>query len=604
MPHLIKILGDSLINKIAAGEVVERPASVVKELVENAVDAEATEIFVDVEQAGKRLIRVTDNGGGMSGEDLRLAFQRHATSKVSSESDLEAIQTMGFRGEALSSIAGVSHVRATTALRASSSGACVEIEGGTIKSSGHASAPPGTSIEIRHLFYNTPARLKFLKSAATESAHIVSAVSRQAMAHPKLRFRLSHNKKVVLDLPPSRDMQERIRQIHGSEIADNLIAFSGGRDGVGVSGLIGRPAYTRADRTHQDFYVNRRFVKNPSLTHALYAAFGDMLMRGRHPVGFVSVEIDPRFVDVNVHPAKAEIRFRNQSQIHDLIRDVLREGLRSAGMPEHHASASDSRAERVTEAAAHYIDRQGPSGSIPEIPPKTPHSTIFSGRRKTTFTSRPIQPDFSSLQTSFTGYSPLDIPADEEMLIPVAQIHHSFIIAQSRDGMALVDQHAAHERVLFENLQDMYRAGNIHVQDLLIPEQVDLGPAESELLSEYLPEMQKLGLMVEHFGGSTFIIKAVPALIVGGDYKRLLIDILDEITVHGTSEKVEELRDTILSTMACHPAIKVNRSLASREMEALLHDLFSCRMPHTCPHGRPTVVRFSLDDIRKLFKRT
>ena len=600
---MITILPENLINKIAAGEVVERPASVVKELMENAVDAGSTEIFVDIEQAGRRLIRVTDDGSGMSKEDAHTAFLRHATSKIASESDLEAIRTMGFRGEALSSIAAVSHVRTITAERGRSSGISVEIEGGKFTHEEAAAAPPGTSVEIRHLFYNTPARLKFLKSPATETAHVVNAVSRQALAHPDIRYRLTHNKKVVLDLPPSRSRRERIFQIYGADIADNLAECSGGRDEIIIAGLIGKPAVTRADRIYQDFYVNGRYVRNPSLTHALYAAYGDMLMRDRHPVGFLFIDIDPALVDVNVHPAKAEVRFRNQSQVHDLVRDAIREGLRTEGMRDRDALYSGTTPGSVHEAVADYLrGRPFPEGSV-DLPGKTPQSNLFTSRQKTAFTSLPQQADFSSFQSSFTGSFLLDMPAREDLFIPIAQIHSSFIIAQSRDGMALIDQHAAHERVLYENLQDMYRAGKMHVQNLLIPEHVELGPAESELLTEYLPELNKLGFMVEDFGQHTFVIKAVPALLVGADYKRLLIDILDEITVHGSSGKVEELRDTLLSTMACHPAIKVNRNLDPKEMEALLHDLFSCRMPHTCPHGRPTVVRFSMDDMKKMFKR-
>ena len=333
MSSIIKILPDHVVNKIAAGEVVERPAAVVKELIENSIDAGASEILVDIEQAGRKLIRVADNGCGMSQKDAQTAFLRHATSKIESDEDLDAVRTMGFRGEALSSIASVSQVRLLTAVRGAGQGVLVEIEAGAVKSVKDAAAPEGTSIDVSHLFYNTPARLKFLKSPGTEFSHIVTALSRLAMAHPSIRFRLTHNRKKTLDLPVSASLRDRAFQIYGSEISDNVMTFSGGRDGVHIHGLIGRPTYSRADRTYQDFYVNRRAVKNPTLTHALYGAYGDMLMRDRHPVGFIFIEIDPALVDVNVHPAKAEVRFRNQSQVHDLVREVIREGLRMQGMP-------------------------------------------------------------------------------------------------------------------------------------------------------------------------------------------------------------------------------------------------------------------------------
>ncbi|HWR72759.1 MAG TPA: DNA mismatch repair endonuclease MutL [Nitrospirota bacterium] len=585
MTNKIKILPDNLINKIAAGEVVERPASVVKELVENAIDAGATEIRIDIEQSGKRTIKVTDNGSGMSKEDARTAFERHATSKISSEGDLDAIRTMGFRGEALSSIASVAQVRMLTAERGSSSGSLIEIEGGVVRNLCAAAAAGGTSIEVNHLFFNTPARLKFLKSPSTEFSHIIAAVSHQALAYPGIRFRLTHNKKDVLDLPPSHTHRERVFQLQGEELSNNLLEFSGSRDSVQVHGLIAKPVYTRADRTLQEFYVNSRFIRNPSLTHALYDAYRDLLMRDRHPAGFVFIELDPALVDVNVHPAKAEVRFRNQSQIHDLVRDVVREALRGAGLaslvqsisPDAGSQAVTLYAERVKEAIADFGSRIAEYGN-----------------------EEPYQLQGLSIErTDVNPHSAFRIP----QLYPLAQVHDSFIIAQSNDGMALIDQHAAHERVLFEKLQDQYAAGNIPIQDLLIPVQVELVPAEKVLLDEHLPVLRKLGFLIEEFGGTTFMIKAVPALMTGGDYRKLLLDIIDEIKMHGTSGKMDELRDEILSVMACHPAIKVHHALAVLEMERLIDDLFSCRMPHSCPHGRPTVVRFSMDDIKKMFKR-
>ncbi len=586
MSSKIKILPDHVINKIAAGEVVERPASVVKELVENSIDAGATEVFIDIEQAGRRLIRITDNGSGMSKDDARTAFERHATSKITSDKDLEAVRTMGFRGEALSSIAAVSQVRLLTAERGAPSGVLMEREGGVLKTASDAAAAQGTSLEITHLFYNMPARLKFLKSPGTEFSHILIAVSRQAMAHPSIRFSLTHSKKSVLDLPSSQNVKERALQVYGSEIAENLFAFSGGRDGVLLHGLLSRPAYTRADRTYQDFYVNLRPVKNPTLTHALYGAYGDMLMRERHPLGFIFIELDPSLVDVNVHPAKAEVRFRNQSQIHDLVRDTLREGLRSAGMP-----VSSARDERVREAASEYLSNAECGVRNAEYKSESkaiPSSSLFS------------HPNMLPIEGSHN--SAFRIP-HSELLYPLAQVHDSFIIAQSEEGMTIIDQHAAHERVLFEKLQDQFGSGRVSVQNMLLPLQVELGAAQGSLLSEHLPELDRLGFIVEDFGNGAFVIKGVPALLVSADYRKLLLDVLDEVNIHGKSRKMEELRDDILSVMACHPAIKINRKLDGREMTGLIADLFHCRMPHTCPHGRPTMVQFTMHEIKKMFKR-
>jgi DNA mismatch repair protein MutL len=594
MSSTINILPDHIINKIAAGEVVERPASVVKELIENSIDAGATEIFIDIEKAGTQLIRIWDNGSGMSKEDAETAFLRHATSKISDEADLEAIRTMGFRGEALSSIAAVSQIRMLTATQGNSNGVMIEIEGGTVKAIKDAAAPQGTLFEVARLFYNTPARLKFLKSGTTEFSHILSAVSREAMANPSIRFKLTHNKKPILDLPLSSSVKERAYQLYGNEVVENVIPFSGGRDNVHIHGLIGRPVFSRADRTYQDFYVNSRTVKSASLTHALYSAYGDMLMRDRHPVGFIFIEIDPSLVDVNVHPAKAEVRFRNQSQIHDLLRDVIREGLRLHGMPVIETFTKTGNCNTaVREALSDYLKGQ-----------PIDQTKSFFGRRKSDMIAPALQfePDdsrkttYSDLESQTSIYSPHD-------LFPVAQIHDSFIIAQSKEGMAIIDQHAAHERVLFENLQDQLGSGSVPIQNLLVPDQVELGPAQSSMLSEYLPELSKVGFLVEDFGSGTFMIKAVPALLVGADYKQLLLDILDEVNVHGNSNKMETIRTEILSVMACHPAIKIHRHLDHAEMEVLLHNLYKCRMPHTCPHGRPTVIRYSINDLRKMFKR-
>ncbi len=595
MSQTIKILPDNVINKIAAGEVVERPASVVKELVENSLDADATEIQIDIQQSGKRLIRVMDNGSGMSKDDALLAFERHATSKITCDADLEAVRTMGFRGEALSSIASVSQVRMLTAERGASSGTLIEIDGGRPRPVTDAAAPKGTALEISHLFYNTPARLKFLKSPATEFSHILTAVSRQAMAHPSVRFRLLHNNKTVLDLPASSAARERAFQLYGSEIAENLMEFSGGRDTVTIHGLLGRPGFTRADKTYQDFYVNQRAVRNPALAHALYAAYADMLMRDRHPVGFIFIEMDPALVDVNVHPAKAEVRFRNQSQIHDLVRDVIREGLRKEAMPGRETEASGAYAGGVKEALSDYLETAPAAGAG--------RSPLVYGRRKSD-----ALPDDRQSGESFPLQDTLRMthyagPTLDAHLTPLAQIHDSFIIAQSQEGTAIIDQHAAHERVLFEKLQDQRDAGAVPVQDLLLPVQVELGPAQSTLLSEYLPEIRKTGIIIEEFGRGTFLIKGMPSLLTGADPKGLVLDILDEINVYGKSRTMEEVMDKVFSVMACHPAIKVHRKLDPREMERLIEDLFKCRMPHTCPHGRPTVIRYSIDDIKRMFKR-
>ncbi len=602
MVQSIRVLPDHVINKIAAGEVVERPASVVKELIENSIDAGATGIFIDIEQAGRRLIRIADNGFGMGKEDARTAFERHATSKIASDSDLEAVQTMGFRGEALSSIASVSHVRLITAERGASSGVVIEIEGGLVKTISDTAASQGATFEISHLFFNTPARLKFLKSPATEFSHILSVVSRQAMASPAIHFRLTHNKKLVFDLPASPDERERLLQLYGRELADNLIAFSQERDGIHLHGHIGRPAYTRADRTYQDFYVNRRAIKNPSLNHALYSAYDQMLMRDRHPVGFIFIEINPALVDVNVHPAKAEVRFRNQAQIHDLLRDVIRERLRAHEMTSSEVFSTTAAFEdRVKESCAEYL--KNPAYSCTTGHGQKEPISLDQRRDEKNICSDDRESGLSEEETGILRSSAQTPSFFGQGMHPLAQIHDSYIVAQYQDGMAIVDQHAAHERVLFEKLQDLFSRGAIPVQNLLIPAQVELGPAQGHLLAEFLPELNKFGFLIEEFGNNTFVIKAVPSFAAGSDYAQMLLDILDELNVHDKNARLDRLYDEVLSVMACHPAIKVHRRLERQEMETLLNDLQQCRMPHTCPHGRPTIVRFTMESIKKMFKR-
>lgn len=599
MSSKINILPDYVINRIAAGEVVERPSSVVKELVENSIDAGASEISVDIEQAGRRLIKVTDNGCGMSKEDAHAAFARHATSKIASDRDLEFVRTMGFRGEALASIASVSRVRMVSAEEGASPAVLVEIDGGTIKGVSDAAGPRGTSVEIAHLFFNTPARLKFLKSPGTEFSHITTAFSRQAMAHPAVRFKLSHNGKPVFDLPASQGIRERAFQLYGNEVVDHMVEFSGERDPVRIRGLISRPGYGRADKTYQDFSVNGRVVRNPSLTHALYSAYSDMLMHDRHPAAFIFIEIDPALVDVNVHPAKAEVRFRNQSQVHDFLRDAIRQGVRAAGITGT-GTAPDSfpLTEGVKEALDEYLQNTEFGTGNREL-----RKEYFAAGRKQSGLVNALED--STTQIPFGG-SPSRLPEgipDSEMLFPLAQVHDSFIVAQSREGMVIVDQHAAHERVLFEKLQDQTGKDELPLQNLLIPVPMELGPSRSMLLQEYLGQLASLGLIIEDFGGGTFMIKAVPSLLTGADCRQLLLDMLDELHQHGTSRKLIDVRDGLLSVMACHPAIKVHHKLDGREMQQLLRDLFLCRMPETCPHGRPTMVAFSIGDMKKMFKR-
>ncbi|MBI3596490.1 MAG: DNA mismatch repair endonuclease MutL [Nitrospirae bacterium] len=589
----IHILPENLSNKIAAGEIVERPASVVKELVENAIDAGATRVFVEAEDAGRRLIRVSDDGEGMGPEDARQAFERHATSKLRTESDLAAIRTMGFRGEALPSIGAVARVRMVTAPTGASIGTEVRVQGGAWVHTHEAATPAGTLVEVEELFYNTPARKKFLKSNPTELAHIVHAVQQQALPHFWIHFRLTHNGQVLLDLPIVRDEMERAMQVMGPEDPRDFLEVSAESDRFKLKGLVSRPGNFRATREQQEFFLNRRAVRNASLSHAVSEAYGTLLAKGRHPVSCLFIEVDPSTVDVNVHPAKREVRFRDNQAVHQFVKTALRDRLRREGLPAGESGMYEIRS--GVDAPPQTVAYPAPDAGTPTA------ARPFSGRptgevREAMEVYRPLD---STAEPSGTALLPVRVQ-------PFGQVDQTYIVAvfggDSAPELHLIDQHAAHERLLYERLLSQQRDARVAVQPLLIPEVVEFPAAEAVRVREILPLFDRIGLEVEEFGERSFRIRAVPALLGMVDGRTLMRDILDDVSA-GATPAAEETVQTVIASMACHAAIKAHQPLQPEQMARLLEDLYRQEVPPTCPHGRPIRVRFRLTDLEKLFQR-
>ncbi len=563
----IRVLDDHVVNRIAAGEVVERPASVVKELVENSLDSGAASIEVRVEDGGRRRIVVADDGHGMERDDALLALERHATSKLRNFEDLQALATLGFRGEALPSIAAVSRFLLRTAAR---DGCATEIEvrAGRIVAVREDGRSRGTTVEVGGLFFNVPARRKFLRGAETELAHTVRTVAHHAVAHPSIRFLLEHEGRRLLDTPKAFDRSERIAQVHGRELALRLVPFSGEGGGIRVSGFAGRPVDASHRRDAQHVFVNGRLVQDRLLARAIAEAYGNTVARGLHPAMLLFVEIDPARVDVNVHPRKAEVRFDRSAEVHDAVRAAISSAL-SAG------------------------------AAIPRLQDLRPSTR-----------PAPFERDDAVGERTHEGYVPSlldDAPTAIDpgrRAVPLAQYKDSYIVAQDRDGLLVVDQHVAHERVLFERYLGEAERGQVHVQRLLFPRTIELAPDEAVVLEAEAGEFARLGFLLEPFGGGAAKLDGVPAFAKDVDAERLVRELLGEAArTRSASTGAKDLRRRLVTSAACQAAIKVNYPLTRDGMQRLLDDLFLTENPTTCPHGRPILFRVTLDEIERAFRR-
>jgi DNA mismatch repair protein MutL len=597
VPERIRILPESLANRIAAGEVIERPASVVKELSENALDAEAQTITITAQGAGRRLIRVSDDGYGMSHDDALLAFERHATSKIRAVEDLGCITTMGFRGEALPSIASVSRLTLNTCIQLGATGTWLELEGGVIRQVRDWAGPVGTTIEVRQLFFNTPARLKFLKSRNTELGHMVNVVSQLALAHPGVRFRFTHEQQMLLDLPPTATTLDRLAAIWGAEIGRQLIPIEEREGSLLLSGFVSPSTWSRASRDAQYLFVNGRVVRDRILLHALSEAYRHILPEKRHPMVFVFLALPPQDVDVNVHPHKTEVRFAQPDLVHAVVREAVLRGL--SRTTDGVSSAEYSVTSALSTASAPVTEQawQPPSPALTHgMLPSTSESHLRSAIE--------LIPSPTPAPTS--ERSPLVpsswIPTQE--LRPLGQIHHSFIVADGPEGLYLFDQHALQERILYEKLKSGFRAQVMPRQQLLFPEAIELTPAAMLWFGEFRDLLERMGFEAEPFGGTTVVLRTVPAVLAEYPYLEIYRDTLAALSTTGRAGPYDESVEAILASLACHDAIKINRPLDLSEMRRLLDDFAMVGAPATCPHGRPLALTIPVGELRRRFHRS
>ena len=560
MPQ-IKILSTDLRNKIAAGEVIERPASVLKELIENAIDAESSEITVEVLNGGKRMIKVSDNGSGMDKEDALLSFEPHATSKISSFDDLFDIRSLGFRGEALPSIASVSKVKLVTGLKGSSSGISIEIDGGKVKEI-RDSPLAGTSFEVRDLFYNTPARKKFLKTTSTELFHIIDTLTKEALSHHQIGFSLLTDNQETMNLPKASGHRERLTQVFGNEFVTGLIEVNSASDGMELSAFVSNSGNFRNSKSHQYIFINRRPIKDASVSHAVYKAYEGVLPTDKHPIFFIFLTIDPGRVDFNVHPTKREVRFEDKEAIYRFINSRLRDRIK----------------EDRTEYARQFTEVPGED-----------HETSFFQRYSNHGTS--TLPQGTSLVSE-------NLEMTYRTALPFIYLGDTFVAVSGRGGLTIVDHHAAHERILYEKLLDGLPS---MTRQLLFPRQVRVSAKEYRVLLENRGMLDTFGFEIDDFGNATVIVRTVPDEFDDHDLTGILSDIAAGFIEPNTS--FPSLRDNIAARIACHRSIRGKKILSQEELSELLDNLEKTEHPDQCPHGRPTRIFYSLHDLNKLFKR-
>lgn len=591
---IIRRLPETVINRIAAGEVVERPASAVKELVENSLDAGATRIDVALRDGGKALVAVTDNGCGMAADEISVAIERHATSKLIGD-DLFDIHTMGFRGEALPSLGAVSRMTITSRPADADGAWMVRVEGGAVNAPVPAAHPPGTRVEIRDLFYATPARLKFLKSDRAETGQILDVVKRLAMARPDVSFSLHDGARERLraeaatgDLLDSR--LDRLGAIMGREFAENALPIEAERDGIRLHGYAGVPTLNRANAMQQFLFVNGRPVRDKLLFGAVRAAYMDFLARSRHPMIALFLEIDPRQVDINVHPAKAEVRFRDAGTVRGLIIGALKHALAEAG---HRASTTVSAAAlgAVRPAAQPLPQRMGGYQHHPTLPSRGLAESAVA-----------FQAPLDAPAAPAVAPVPEEVP-DYPLGAARAQLHETYIVAQTEDGIVIVDQHAANERLVYESMKQSLQETGVARQALLIPEVVELDEADAARISARAEELAELGLIIEAFGEGAVLVREVPALLGRLDAKSLVRDLADELSAMGDAYSLKEKLEEVCGTMACHGSVRAGRRLNAEEMNALLREMEATPHSGQCNHGRPTYVELKLADIERLFGR-
>jgi len=595
----IRQLPDTLIDQIAAGEVVERPASVVKELVENALDAGAMRVDIDLEEGGTRLIRIRDDGEGIVAGELSIAVARHATSKIASLDDLESVATLGFRGEALPSIASVSRFSLASRRRGSEHGATLQVDGGRVGVVAPRAHPQGTTVEVRDLFYNVPARRKFLRAERTELGHVEEWLRSLALARPDVELRVSHNGKPARRYRGDTDLfsGERLVETLGEDFARNalrverMLAQGGEGHGarLGLHGWIADPTYSRASADQQYLYVNGRAIRDRSVAHAVRQAYADVLFHGRQPAYVLFLDVDPLRVDVNVHPAKHEVRFRDARLIHDFVQRTLHDALaatRAGNGPL--VAAVTTQAEVARSLALPGLPQQGLSLRIDEA--RAGYAALYADTAGRQMAGEAPMPPADASEAPPLGYA-------------LAQLHGIFILSEAAEGLVVVDMHAAHERIGYEKLKRAHDAGGLRTQPLLVPQPVAVSEREADVAEREAGTLAELGFEVGRAGPQSLLLRAVPALLAHGDIEALLRDVLADLREHGASRRVVGERDALLSTMACHGAVRANRRLTLPEMNALLREMEATERSGQCNHGRPTWTRVGLHEIDRWFMR-
>jgi len=602
-PARIQLLSQRLSNQIAAGEVVERPASVAKELLENSLDAGADRIDIELENGGIKLIRVRDNGIGVNKDDLPLALSRHATSKISTLDDLEAIVSLGFRGEALASISSVSRLTFTSRTRDAATAFQVETEGRDMNSSVKPAAHAiGTTVEVRDLFFNTPARRKFLRTENTELQRIDEMLRRIALSRFDVTFTMQHNGRVVHRFERAgteQEQQRRVAQVCGPAFVENSVFISFENNGLRLWGWVSLPTFSRSQADQQFFFVNGRVIRDKLVSHAIKQAYRDVLFHGRHPAFVLYLQVDPALVDVNVHPTKHEVRFRDGRLVHDFLFSAL-----------HRALADVRPADRLQDASAHNTDNADSMFSQQRMPMYSPGATGGNNTYSSTHapSQQEIRSQFAAYDTFRNNATPAtSLPATEDDLPPlgyaVAQLHGIYILAQNALGLIIVDMHAAHERITYEHLKESVSHEGIKVQPLLVPMSVAISEAEADYAEAHQEMLHALGMSMDRMGPETVSIRQIPAILNKSDAEQILRDVLSDLMEHGSSDRIETVRDELLSTMACHGSVRANRHLTLAEMNALLRDMENTERSGQCNHGRPTWVQLSINELDKLFLR-
>jgi len=579
---MIKVLDEKLINKIAAGEVIERPASVVKELIENSIDAGARKIEVDIKEYGKQLIRIADDGHGMKKEDAELSILRHATSKIGTEEDLTAIITLGFRGEALASIAAVSNLIILTRPKEDIEGFRLEVEGGRLLQKGATGCPSGTTIEVHNLFFNTPARLKFLKTDTNELKSIADIVTRYSLLYKNIAFKLAHNGHTLLNTHMSDDWLDSIAAVYGAESARQLLPIDYDDGAIRIKGYISKPSLLKSDRGWQNFYVNGRYVKNDTLARALYDAYHTLLFINKHPIAVLDIRLDPSSVDVNVHPTKDIIKFSENTRVYDSLFRALRHTLQENDLVTDYSAVPGQASLETPRIPMPKLD------TMPGIAKKEP---LIHGSEK--------QIRLETKQPSFETREEMQKLPRMRLL---GQIAKTYFLAETDDGFMIIDQHVVEERINYEKFMKQFMGKNVATQTLMKPILIELSPEEKIIVVEHSSKLKDLGFEIEDFGDNSFMLRTVPTLFSRVQPKELLSEVLKQISENKKSA-IEGIQEKIITRMACRASIKGGDDCSRPQMEELLKQLDRTELPWTCPHGRPVIIKFSKDEIEKMFRR-